>query len=296
MVKLLFEMARFYAPSTIFIDEVDALASSRGGAGEHEASRRVKSELLVQMDGVGSETTSTAPAAGDGEAEPTPRSVMVLAATNFPWDLDEALRRRLEKRIYIPLPEESERVELLKLNLRTVEVADDVDLVALAAKCAGFSCADVTNLCRDASMMAMRRAPRSMSRALAPLAPRAERHARALTRSRAACSALQASDQGAQQGGDPQAAQGGDRDARHQRRPGRRGVAHELVRIGVGRGAARGQRRAARGVRARAQLHGAVWVRAPIARGASSPLAARSDHARACARVPQAWLREFGST
>jgi len=82
---------------------------------------------------------------------------MVLAATNFPWDLDEALRRRLEKRIYIPLPEESERVELLKLNLRTVEVADDVDLVALAAKCAGFSCADVTNLCRDASMMAMRR-------------------------------------------------------------------------------------------------------------------------------------------
>ena len=111
MVRILFAMARYYAPSTIFFDEVclclfhvlsmtffllkiDSLAGSRGSDGEHEASRRVKTELMVQMDGV---------VDGEGEdGEPSP-TVIVLGATNTPWDLDEALRRRFEKRIYIPL-------------------------------------------------------------------------------------------------------------------------------------------------------------------------------------------------
>lgn len=94
LVRLLFEMARAHAPSTIFIDEVDSVCSSRGTDTEHEASRRFKSELLVQMDGLGSVS------AGDDND----KIIMVLAATNHPWDIDEAFRRRFEKRIYIGMP------------------------------------------------------------------------------------------------------------------------------------------------------------------------------------------------
>ncbi|XP_026102074.1 katanin p60 ATPase-containing subunit A-like 1 [Carassius auratus] len=153
LVRLLFEMARFYAPTTIFIDEIDSICGRRGTSDEHEASRRVKSELLVQMDGVG----------GAQESDDPSKMVMVLAATNFPWDIDEALRRRLEKRIYIQLPTAQGRAELLKINLREVEVASDVDLTFIAEKIEGYSGADITNVCRDASLMAMRRRIQGLS-------------------------------------------------------------------------------------------------------------------------------------
>eukprot|EP00117_Sycon_ciliatum_P024889 scpid69122/ scgid20778/ Katanin p60 ATPase-containing subunit A-like 1; p60 katanin-like 1 len=145
LVHLLFQMARFYAPSTIFIDEIDAIASRRGGESEHESSRRVKNQLLVEMDGV------------DGATGDAGKIVMVLAATNFPWDLDDALRRRLEKRIYIPLPDVDGREQLLHINLKSVPMDSDVDLRAIAEQLTGYSGSDITSVCRDASMMSMRR-------------------------------------------------------------------------------------------------------------------------------------------
>mmetsp|Transcript_45128 Transcript_45128/g.84194 ORF Transcript_45128/g.84194 Transcript_45128/m.84194 type:complete len:593 (-) Transcript_45128:114-1892(-) len=145
LVKVLFNMARHYAPSIIFFDEADALLSVRGGDGEHEASRRFKSELLSQMDGIPS---------ASGEAS---QMVMVLATSNCPWDLDEALRRRLEKRIYIPLPDKESRNAMFRIHLSTVNVSEDIDFESLVQQTDGYSGADIKIVCRDASMMPMRR-------------------------------------------------------------------------------------------------------------------------------------------
>lgn len=88
MVRALFSVARAMTPSVIFIDEIDSLLTGRGD-GENEASRRIKTEFLLQMDGAGQQ---------DGER------LLVIGATNRPQELDEAVRRRMVKRLYIPLP------------------------------------------------------------------------------------------------------------------------------------------------------------------------------------------------
>eukprot|EP00968_Pinguiococcus_pyrenoidosus_P012122 scaffold1026_cov272-Pinguiococcus_pyrenoidosus.AAC.13 len=109
MVRALFDVARDKAPSLVFLDEVDALLGSRGGASGDEASRRVKTEVLKQMDGVES--------AVDAERS---RRVMVMAASNCPWHLDEAFVRRLEKRIYVPPPDTATRKSILSDLLKSV--------------------------------------------------------------------------------------------------------------------------------------------------------------------------------
>lgn len=82
---------------------------------------------------------------------------MVLAATNVPWDLDEAIRRRLEKRIYIPLPPEEGRKSLFEINLNGIDLGSDVDFDALVKITGGYSGADIANVCRDAAMMPLRK-------------------------------------------------------------------------------------------------------------------------------------------
>jgi len=139
LVRVLFELARHHAPSTIFIDEVDSLMSSRGGEGEHEASRRMKTELLIQMDGLAK----------------TDELVFVLGATNLPWELDVAMMRRLEKRILVPLPNKEAR-EVIFRKLLTGR-GEGVDFERLSRQTDGYSGADVTQVAKEAAMRPLRR-------------------------------------------------------------------------------------------------------------------------------------------
>lgn len=140
LVKNLFELARQHKPSIIFIDEVDSLCSSRSD-NESESARRIKTEFLVQMQGVGSDN--------DG--------ILVLGATNIPWVLDSAIRRRFEKRIYIPLPDEQARAIMFKIHLgSTSHCLTEEDFKKLAAATDGYSGADISIIVRDALMQPVR--------------------------------------------------------------------------------------------------------------------------------------------
>ncbi|KAH8926822.1 AAA-domain-containing protein [Atractiella rhizophila] len=141
LVKNLFQMARENKPSIIFIDEVDSLCGTRG-EGESEASRRIKTEFLVQMNGVGNDETG----------------VLVLGATNVPWMLDIAIKRRFEKRIYIPLPDPEARKRMFELNVGTTPCAlTPKDYRALAQKTEGYSGSDISVVVRDALMQPVRK-------------------------------------------------------------------------------------------------------------------------------------------
>jgi SpoVK/Ycf46/Vps4 family AAA+-type ATPase len=142
MVKALFAVARDKQPSFIFIDEIDSILTSRGSE-EHESTRRLKTEFLLQFDG--------ATSAGEGDR------ITVMGATNRPQDLDEAARRRLTKRIYVPLPEPIARKRLIENLIKKENHAlDGGDLDSLANVTTGFSGNDLSNLCCDAAMGPLR--------------------------------------------------------------------------------------------------------------------------------------------
>ncbi|KAK9830191.1 hypothetical protein WJX72_010220 [[Myrmecia] bisecta] len=140
LVRVLFDLARYHEPSTIFLDECDAVMGARGEGGEHEASRRMKTELLTQMDGL----------------QQSGARIFVLAATNLPWQLDAALLRRLEKRIFVPLPECTARQQMLEVLLGA-RCQPAISLADLAEGTAGFSGCDVACLAKEAAMRPLRR-------------------------------------------------------------------------------------------------------------------------------------------
>ncbi|KAK9150947.1 hypothetical protein Syun_009256 [Stephania yunnanensis] len=142
LIKVLFELARHHAPSTIFLDEIDAIISQRGeGRSEHEASRRLKTELLIQMDGL----------------TKTDELVFVLAATNLPWELDAAMLRRLEKRILVPLPEPEARKAMFEELLPSSLGEESLPYDVLVEKTEGYSGSDIRLVCKEAAMQPLRR-------------------------------------------------------------------------------------------------------------------------------------------
>ncbi|KAF2641410.1 AAA-domain-containing protein [Massarina eburnea CBS 473.64] len=156
LVRALFALAKMLAPSIIFVDEIDSLLSSRSGSGEHEATRRIKTEFLIQWSDLakaaaGREQTEKEKEKGDASR------VLVLAATNLPWAIDEAARRRFVRRQYIPLPEDHVRKSQVKTLLsHQKHELGEADLNRLIKLTDGFSGSDITALAKDAAMGPLR--------------------------------------------------------------------------------------------------------------------------------------------
>ncbi len=144
-VRDLFEQARGRAPAIIFIDELDALGRARGAAGPiggHDEREQTLNQLLVEMDGFDSSV-----------------GLVLLAATNRPEILDPALLRagRFDRQVLVDRPDKTGRVQILKVHVRKVKLAPDVDLEQVAALTTGFSGADLANLVNEAALAATRR-------------------------------------------------------------------------------------------------------------------------------------------
>ncbi|MBD3411031.1 MAG: ATP-dependent zinc metalloprotease FtsH [Ignavibacteriales bacterium] len=143
-VRDLFANAKKEAPSVIFVDELDSIGRRRGAGlgGGHDEREQTLNQILNEMDGFSPN-----------------ESVVVLAATNRPDVLDKALTRpgRFDRRIALTLPEREARTKALEIHTRNVTIADDVDLENVAARCVGFSGADLRNLVNEAALFAGRR-------------------------------------------------------------------------------------------------------------------------------------------
>ncbi|MDS0299280.1 CDC48 family AAA ATPase [Halogeometricum sp. S1BR25-6] len=149
-VREIFKKARENAPTVVFFDEIDSIATERGrNSGDSGVSERVVSQLLTELDGLESL-----------------EDVVVIATSNRPDLIDSALLRpgRLDRHVHVPVPDEEARRAIFNVHTEHKPLADDVDLDKLARKTEGYVGADIEAVCREASMAASREFIRSVSR------------------------------------------------------------------------------------------------------------------------------------
>ncbi len=142
LISSLFKVARLKAPSLIFMDEIDSIATKRGEGSESGGERRVKTQLLSEIQGLKSTHD---------------KILLVLGATNRPWDIDNAMLSRFEKRVYVPIPDLRARAGIFKIHTEGVDsVLSDEDFIELAVRTEVYSGRDIANVCREVIMLPIR--------------------------------------------------------------------------------------------------------------------------------------------
>mmetsp|Transcript_25852 Transcript_25852/g.63316 ORF Transcript_25852/g.63316 Transcript_25852/m.63316 type:complete len:693 (-) Transcript_25852:968-3046(-) len=154
LLKTLFQVARAAAPSILFVDEVDALLSARKSEGEHEASRRFKTEFMTQVDGIASGGDG---GGGDGDTS-NEAHLLLIACTNCPWDLDAAVLRRFPRRILIDLPDVDTRTALVQHLLQKAgrHSLTTKQIKMLVGRLDGYSGSDISSIASEASFGPLR--------------------------------------------------------------------------------------------------------------------------------------------
>ncbi|KAI9338711.1 P-loop containing nucleoside triphosphate hydrolase protein [Zopfochytrium polystomum] len=159
--RAIFTLARKLAPCVVFLDEVDALfGARRGGDGMHSSKREIINEFMSEWDGLASAN----------------RGVIVMGATNRPFDLDDAILRRMPRRVLVDLPDAAAREKILASHLRDEALAPDVSLQSLAERTVLYSGSDLKNVCISAALNSVKETvarelfePKSTATASAPV-------------------------------------------------------------------------------------------------------------------------------
>jgi len=139
--RAVFTLASKISPCVIFVDEIDSLLGKRESNGEHEAMRKIKNEFMMMWDGLKSKDMER---------------VIVLGATNRPFDLDDAVLRRMPRRLLVDLPDNENRKKILKVILLDEELSPNVNIDEISNLTEGFSGSDLKNLCIAAAYQSIR--------------------------------------------------------------------------------------------------------------------------------------------